>query len=83
MANKKQKSIIKINPHPHVVEQLKTQLVKNGGLKITGFGVFDLKRMKAHTNFNPGANKFEKFPAYVKINFLPTKSLKQAIQKWK
>lgn len=83
MANEKQKSIIKLGPHPKLVKQLQSQILKYGGLKIVGFGIFKLKRMKPRIGFDPNKKQRVKFPAYTKITFTPTKTLKDKIQIWK
>lgn len=84
MANKQQKCIVRINPHPDFVKQLNIDLIKNGALQIKGLGVFKLQRMAAvKKGFNPGSGQYQSFPAYTKISFSPTASLKKKIQVWK
>jgi nucleoid DNA-binding protein len=84
MPNKLQKSIVRLSPHPALVKQLSAQLIKHGSLKITGFGIFKLKRSKGSKKaLNPYTQKFQSFPPKTKIVFKPIKSLKEDIQKWK
>jgi len=84
MPNIKQKSIIKLTPHPTLVEELQKQIIKNGGLKITGFGMFKLKRTKGSKNaLNPYSQKRQKFSPKTKVSFKPVKSFKEKMQKWK
>ena len=83
MANIKQKSIIKLSPHPTLVEDLQNQIIKHGGLKITGFGMFKLKRTKGSKNaLNPYSQKRQKFSPKTKVSFRPVKSFKDKMQKW-
>lgn len=82
MANTKQRSIVK--PDDSLLKLLLACLIKEGGVKIIGFGIFKLKRMKAVKNgFNPFTKKRQSYPAYTKITFTPSKQLKQLIQRWK
>lgn len=84
MANKIQKSVVRLAPHPQLVEDLKKQLLIFGSLKIANFGIFKLKRMKAINNgFDPYKRIKASYPAYTKITFTPTASLKTNIQTWK
>lgn len=82
MANSTQRSIVKLAPHPFLVMELERTIVRFGGLKIIGFGIFKVQKMKAKTGFNPYTKKPAKFPAYNKITFTPSSHLKKAIQKW-
>lgn len=82
MANKTQKSIIDLKDKT-LIQAFHNHLLRYGGFKLTGFGVFDLKKMKAHKGFNPYTKKVEHFPEYIKITFTPNKFVKELIQKWK
>lgn len=82
--NKKQKSSTRLFPHPEIVDNLHKKLLKTGGLKIVGFGMFNLKRMKGIKNgVHPYSGKRQNFPPYTKISFKPVKKLKESIQSWK
>ncbi len=82
--NKQQKSIIKLSPHPQLVGQLIKQIMKHGGLKITGFGMFKLKRTNGSKDaLNPFTQKRQKFLPKTKVTFHPVKNFKDAIQTWK
>lgn len=81
--NKLQKAIIKLTPHPILVEDLIERIVRHGGLKITGFGIFKLKKTKGTKNgYNLYTKKRDKFSPRVKVTFRPVKKFKTAIQKW-
>lgn len=80
MPNIKQRSIIGSGTTPDEIVQ---NLLKFGGCKVTNFGAFNLKTVKAHSGFNPYTQKKQNFPTFVKVNFTPTKTLKLKIQKWK
>lgn len=82
--NKKQSSIMKLTPHPISVNDLKKNLMKNGSLKITGLGIFKLKRTKGRKNaMNPHTKKRQNFAPNTKVSFTPSKELKTKVQKWR
>ena len=65
------------------MEDLQNQIIKHGGLKITGFGMFKLKRTKGSKNaLNPYSQKRQKFSPKTKVSFRPVKSFKDKMQKW-
>lgn len=83
MANIKQKSILKLTPHPKLVNDLQKHIIKHGGLKITGFGMFKLKRTNGSKNaLNPYTQKRQKFLPKTKVSFKPVKSFHIKMQKW-
>jgi len=81
MANIKHKSIIKLKDKQFFV-LLEQELIKHGMVKVTGLGVFKLMKMKSHTRYIPGSKKVGITKAYVKIVFIPTKTLKVNVQKY-
>lgn len=81
MANKKQRSILKIDDGS--IRQFNESLIGYGGFKLIDFGVFNLKKVPARMGFNPHAQKLQKFPAHVVIKFYPSHKLRLSIQKWK
>ena len=84
MANKLQKSIIKLDPYPQLVEQLQDEMIKSGGLKITGLGVFKIKQTKGTKNgYNPYSKKRQHFKPKIKVLFKPAKSFNDKLQKCK
>jgi nucleoid DNA-binding protein len=80
MANVKQPSTIKIN---EIAEVIRGELIKYGKVKVIGLGIFSLKVMKQRDGFNPGTNKRQSFPPYIKLTFIPTKKFKEQIKLWK
>lgn len=82
MPNIKNKSIVKLKDRG-IWEYIHDSLMRDGRVKITGHGVLWLKRLPARKGFNVGNGSRESFPSYVKINFTPTKNLKERAQKWK
>lgn len=82
--NTPQKKIIRLKPHPALAEQLQDEILKNGGLKITGFGIFKLKRTKGSKNaLNPYTQKRQRFSPKTKITFKPVKDFKDKLQRWR
>ena len=82
MPNISQRSIIKVDKD--FLEMLYTTLLQNGGVKITGFGMFTLTRTKGIKNgMNPYSLKRMNVPPFTKIKFRPVKKLRDTVQKWK
>lgn len=61
-----------------LVEGLKKE-GENGRVKVTGVGVFRLKRMKEVIRRNPKTGEQVKVPERLKIKFTPGKALKEAL----
>jgi nucleoid DNA-binding protein len=82
MANKTQKSIIKIDDT--LLAELYDCLLQYNGVKITGFGMFTVIKTKGiKQGVNPFTRKRQNFPPYFKIKFRPVKALKDEIKKCK
>lgn len=62
-----------------VVKALKDR----GKVRLVGFGLFTLKLMKARKGYNPRTLKYERFPAYWKLGFVPSVELKEKMKRWK
>ncbi len=82
----KKQGIIK-EPEPvfnqkNFIDMVLSELFAYGQVKVTGLGVFSLKKMRAKKGFNPGSGEYQNFPAYGKIVFAPTKELKESISLW-
>lgn len=66
------------------LQQLLSELLVEGKVRVEGFGIFGLKKMRPrHNAFNPGSAKFQYFPGYTKITFIPNKLLKAEIKSWR
>lgn len=81
MANIKHQSILKLKD-TQFFELLIKELVTHGIVKVTGLGVFKLKNMKEQNRYIPGKGEMGIVKARVKLVFLPTKSIKENIQKY-
>ncbi len=81
MYNTKQKSIIDLKDKT-LIEVFTRHLLRYGGFKLVGFGVFSLKKAVT-SGFNPYTKKRGKSKKYVKVNFTASKNLKEFIQTWK
>lgn len=77
MANKKQKHIIDLPMAIRV--ELKRGLVKHGKVKVIGLGIFETREIPSRRGRNPQSGKIMMIPAYTKIKFRPTKSLKEMV----
>lgn len=82
MSNKKQKVILKMRTDDFI-ESFKSAIMAGGKIKISDFGIFELKKMRSRKGYNPATKEHEQFPEYIKISFTPTSSLKEYVQKWK
>lgn len=81
MANTKQKTIIRFKDSAFP-DQLRDLLLQSGKVKVQGVGVFTLKRFPPKTAYNVKKLKYYTRPAYVKVSFKPTISLKDEAQKY-
>lgn len=57
-------------------------LLKYGRVKVTGLGIFSLKRMKGRNGYSIGSNSMVEYPEYVKVVFSPTLLFKEKVQVW-
>lgn len=79
MANIPQRSIIR---NDELVDMLMLFITKYGGVKISGFGTFNIQKMPARKRaFNPFTKKYHTSKSYNKIKFTPSIILKNKIQK--
>ncbi len=79
MASVKQKAILNFK-NRSIIEFIKSEIIQHRKLKVTGFGIFEVKKMKASERHNPYTGKTEHFPEYYKITFTPTKEFKEKLR---
>ncbi len=63
----------------HTFETIKTNIPK--GVKIPGFGKFQVRQLKARMGRNPATGQAIKIPARSKVAFSPAKELKEKFNK--
>ncbi|MBX4188191.1 MAG: hypothetical protein KW793_03605 [Candidatus Doudnabacteria bacterium] len=78
MSSVKHPSIIKLKDRAYF-RKLEEELVKHGNVKVTGHGVFKLKRVKLNV-FNAREQKHMGEKEFVRMHFYPAKDFKQKIQ---
>lgn len=77
MPNKKQKKIINL---PHDIRlEVRLGLMKHGKVKVVGLGIFETKEIPSRRGRNPKNGEIVMIPAYTKIKFRPTQSLKEVV----
>lgn len=81
MSNKKQKVILKFKDDSFI-EQFNKLILQTGKVKLSGIGIFELKRINERESFNIQTRKIFMLPSHNKIVFKPTKSLKDNIQSY-
>ena len=79
MANKKQKSIIKLDTDDFI-DSLTERLKAKGRVKVVRLGIFQVRTIAARKGYNVRSGKMVDFPAVKKVSFKPAKNLKEAIQ---
>ena len=79
MPNKKQSLIIRDRANPLVVTLL-DGLLAVGKVKVTGLGIFEVRKSAAKVGYNPATGGKKECPAYNRIHFTPTKELRNLIQ---
>lgn len=79
--NIRHSSIIKLKDQ-QFFELLVKELITHGIVKVTGLGVFKLKKMSEQKRYIPGSKKMGIVKARVKLIFTPTKQIKDNIQKY-
>jgi nucleoid DNA-binding protein len=77
MANKKQKSIVKLPQDIRV--EVRKGLMKYGKVKVVGLGIFETKQIPSRRGRNPKNGEIVMIPSYWKVKFRPTKQLKEAV----
>ena len=75
--NTPQKEIIKI-PEDSIAD-IREAIITHGKVKVTGLGIFETRLVKPRRGRNPRTGEELTIPAYTKIRFRPTSSLKAAI----
>ena len=81
MISKKHPAIIKLKDRNYF-DTLEQELSKHGNVKVTGHGVFKLKKVKARKIYNVGLGKYGMVMPQTKIVFHPSKAFKEAVQKY-
>jgi integration host factor subunit alpha len=75
MSNVSQKMII---PFPKELRaSIVAGLLEYGKVKVSGLGIFEIKLINARKGRNPATGEVMTMPAYRKIKFRPTASIKQ------
>jgi len=83
MANNiKNKSIMKFTNNAFIAS-LYADLLKYGRVKVTGLGVFQLKKVKSRGGYDMQTQKKITLPEHTRISFKPTLSLKNIASQWK
>lgn len=62
-----------------IIAAIKEALAKGEDVRLTGFGIFSVKKRKARTGRNPQTGKALKIPAKKVVRFSPGKALKDAV----
>lgn len=81
MISKKHPAIIKLKDKSYF-NLLESELVKHGNVKVTGHGVFKLKKVKERKIYNVGKGEYGMVKPQVKIVFHASKMFKDVIQKY-
>ena len=80
--NKKQRAILRFKERDFIDQFLNT-IIQTGKIKITGFGIFVIRRVKDRKTFNVGkGDGLITVKSHNKLGFLPSKKLKEIIQKY-
>lgn len=79
MANKEQKVILKFK-NDEFVSQLTRLIMSAGKVKVSGLGIFEVRKIAAREGYNVGNGNRIKIPAHNKLVFRPTKKLRVIIQ---
>ncbi len=82
MANLKKHKVILRFKNDDFIAQLEKLLLETGAVKVTNLGIFEIRCFKGKEGYNVHTKKIENFPAWNKVVFKPTKSLKDSIQKY-
>ena len=76
LSNTKADEVIK-----HILESIKTSLIKNKPVAFIGFGTFSVKKRSARNGRNPKTGEAIKIPAHKVVRFSVGKKLKEGINK--
>jgi len=77
MSNVPQKEIVQLPKE--ILAEIRKAIIEKGKVKITGLGIFETRQVKARRGRNPRTGAEIKIPAYTKIKFKPTASLKEGL----
>ncbi len=72
-----QDKIIKLSEES--VLEIRNAIAVHGKVKVTGLGIFETRLVKPRRGRNPRTGEELVIPAYTKIRFRPTNSLKESI----
>lgn len=75
----KNKNIIKLPEE--ILNKIRSGIVHNGHVKVTGLGIFETRTIAGHPGRNPSTGEIMDFPDHVRIKFRPTSSLYKEVQK--
>jgi len=81
MISKKHPAIIKLKDRDYF-DTLERELAQHGNVKVTGHGVFKLKKVKARKIYNVGKREYGMVKPQTKVVFHASKAFKKAIQKY-
>lgn len=79
MSNIKQKVILKLK-NDDFTNQLQELLVQAGKVKVSGLGIFEIKRINEREGYGVYEKKMITIPAHNKLVFRMSKTLRRAIQ---
>lgn len=81
MSNTKQRVILKFKDD-QFVERLEHLLLQAGKVKVTGLGIFEVRKVAEREGYNVGTGERITIPAHNKVVFRPAKGLREAIQSY-
>ena len=58
---------------------IRSSIVERGRVKVAGLGIFETKKVKSRRGRNPRTGEELTIPAYTKVRFRPTSSLKESV----
>lgn len=64
-----------------LIDSMADEFQKGGGVQISGFGSFEVKKRMERVVVNPGTGKRQLVPPKLVLNFKPVASLKAQIKK--
>lgn len=79
MSTKHRKMALKLKDQAFI-QRFTTLLLTGGKLKVTGIGVFEIKRIAAREGYNVGTGGRCQIKEHNKLSFRPAKPLKVSIQ---
>jgi len=77
MANQSQKCIVDLPKE--LRSEVQHGLLRYGKVKVVGLGIFEIKSIRSRRGRNPATGEIVRMPAYKKVKFRPTASLKEKI----